>query len=569
MLHKKIASRIFLLFLLLIPIHVRGDSKIEFKDIVGHWAEDTIEWAADSQLVNGFPDQTFRPDTLISESEFVAVLLRSFRMMVISDMDQWPDAYYAIAKEMNFPLSGMEQEEKRGMPISRASVAEIIAGADGKHYVGADAIRYILQKGYAQGKLAPEYSGVTVYSYRGEDELTRAEAIQFIKRLKEKGMMEIAIRPADESDPGELVRLAGEKLEGVQTVGSGPVLYSAFELDRGTVYFINSEVSPQDPSYRIRLKRKFNPHLNEHIYAIANSLYGPDKEKMGIWYSRKGSPKISIHFGTFDTSLQNQASPYFNKPFEYEVYEEHLDSKNEIASLRIHRLWGNHKPAELDDYYIQKLRSSLISFLGEKDGNTVSDALVEEMKVLIVDQAKVKDWALRIGSPELDYNRSQTMSLSHLDVSVFTTISGIQVAFYSKADRGSEADHYAVTPDGSYVVENKQAVPYKNIVVHVSRLVIPKGMVIVRASDEIVVRKEEVSTIYGTAELVERSFTYTDDPERIPQTSYNIVVTRTDPSEPSTTIQYILSSTVTGNEESAKQELLEISKGWVIPVEPK
>lgn len=549
---------------------VHGESNSEFTDAVGHWAEQTIRWGAENELIDGFPDHTFRPDAWITESEFTAVLLRSFQMKADSDTGRWSDAYYEIGIQKNIPLLGIEREEKRDMPINRTSVAQIIAGVDGKHYVGADAIRYILQKGYAQGKVAPEHSGITVYSYRGEDFLTRAEALQFIKKIREQGLKEIAKRPEQVSDPAPLMPLPGEKLKGVRILKSGPILFSGYEVERGTVYFTNSDVSPDNPAYRISLRKKFNPLLNEHIYAIANSLYDPEKEKLTMWYSRKGSPTVSIHFGTFDTSLQSQNSPYFNKPFEYELYEEHLSSKSEAISLRIHRLWGNENNApEMDDYYVQKLRSSLISFLGENDGISVGDALVEEMKELIQEQAKVNEWNLRIGSPELNYRRSQTMSLPQMDVSIFTSITGIQVAFTSKTDRDAEADHYAVTPDGTYIIENKQAVVYNNVLAYVRKQIVPKGMVVVRASDDFDVSEDEISTPYGTAKLIESSFTYADDPDRIPQTAYEVVVDRADPDRPTTTIRYILSGTVIGDKESAKQDMLELSRGWVIPVEPK
>ncbi|NHN32823.1 hypothetical protein [Paenibacillus agricola] len=46
-----------------------------------------------------------------------------------------------------------------------------------------EAGQYILDKGYSHGK-----TSATVAGYKGRDLLTRAEAIQFVRNVKEKGM---------------------------------------------------------------------------------------------------------------------------------------------------------------------------------------------------------------------------------------------------------------------------------------------------------------------------------------------------------------------------------------------
>lgn len=546
-----------------------GEAKAEFMDTTGHWAETAIRWGAEQALVDGYSDMTFQPDRSMTEAEFVTLLLRSFRVQLNADTGVvWSDPYYITAQDYNMPVRGATQIEDRDKPISRTKVAELVSGADGKNYTGPEAIRYLLQKGYAQGKINADYSGITVYGYRGEENLTRAEALTFVKGLQEKGWTTVKVRPSTPSDPSELNSLPGEKLKGYQTSNgqSGPVLYFTYEVNNGNVVFTNNKVSPEEPSYRVRLKEKYNPLINDHVYAIANSLYDPEREKLTLLYSRKGNAAVSILFGTYDKSLQSTGSPYFNRPFEYEVFEELDHSQRKGMQLNIYRFWGNQRiTTQFDDYYINKLRSSLISVLGENEGILLCNTLTDEMKILVRDQAQVQDWELRMGDPELEYSRSSHLSLSSTEVYIHSSISGIQVSFYTKADPKTKPTQYVITPDGQYLLEDGKLVTYNNVTLQAYMSIERKGGVIVRQPDDIVVWEETISTPNGSASIVERQFTYADDPDRKKHTAYVVSLLRPVPGEPDTRIQYTLRGTVIGQKDSAKQDMLDLVQGWVIP----
>lgn len=48
-----------------------------FSDLNGHWAEDLIEAFANKGYIAGYPDDTFRPDNLVSRAEAAVFLLRA------------------------------------------------------------------------------------------------------------------------------------------------------------------------------------------------------------------------------------------------------------------------------------------------------------------------------------------------------------------------------------------------------------------------------------------------------------------------------------------------------------
>ncbi|MDF2659082.1 MAG: hypothetical protein K0Q94_1873, partial [Paenibacillus sp.] len=49
-----------------------------FSDVTTHWGRASIEWAVKQGVVDGFADGTFQPDKLVSEAEFVTMLLRAY-----------------------------------------------------------------------------------------------------------------------------------------------------------------------------------------------------------------------------------------------------------------------------------------------------------------------------------------------------------------------------------------------------------------------------------------------------------------------------------------------------------
>lgn len=166
-----------------------------FKDVPSsHWAYNTIIWGQQNHVVEGFQDQTFRPSQGVSESQFLAMLLRSFKTDIPAARagESWSTPYYTLAKSLNYPVS-----DNANALITRTSVAELIASTQGKNYSGVNAIKFMLGKGVAQGKTENSVDG-----YKGNDSLTRAEAVQFIKNVLDKlDTTELLPRP---STPSEL-----------------------------------------------------------------------------------------------------------------------------------------------------------------------------------------------------------------------------------------------------------------------------------------------------------------------------------------------------------------------------
>ncbi|GIP35105.1 S-layer homology domain-containing protein [Paenibacillus sp. J2TS4] len=183
--------------------HVRVRNPLaSFNDVGGHWAQEAIQWAAERRIVQGYEDNEFKPEQFVSEAEFLAFFYRPrVDPAMIEPMPDypwhWADKLYYFAELYNVPVLTAKDEE-RSSPITRTQVAEIIAAAEGYHLTGDAAIQYMLGKGYSQGK-----DSNTIAGYRGDDFLTRAEALEFSYRLMDY-ITDVKKRPEQPTPVSEL-----------------------------------------------------------------------------------------------------------------------------------------------------------------------------------------------------------------------------------------------------------------------------------------------------------------------------------------------------------------------------
>jgi hypothetical protein len=190
-------SALGLIVLLLVGLLTGIAFAAGFGDVANHWAKSTIEWGVKNNMVEGYPDGTFKPNNNVTEAEFLALLIRAYEGKKENGKNHWADPYYDFAIKMNYPTNGADDLAKRNWIITRTQVAEIIAGTQGVNYTGRDAIHYLLLHGLAQGR---DPNNITIANFGGEESLTRAEAVQFIRNLYEAaGVTELKSRPVTPS----------------------------------------------------------------------------------------------------------------------------------------------------------------------------------------------------------------------------------------------------------------------------------------------------------------------------------------------------------------------------------
>jgi hypothetical protein len=86
---------------------------VEFTDVSGHWAEKYIKYATAAKWINGYEDNTFRPDRYITRAEVMKIinhmlgravneegLIPEAKRWVDNDPDKW--YYYEVIEATNF-----------------------------------------------------------------------------------------------------------------------------------------------------------------------------------------------------------------------------------------------------------------------------------------------------------------------------------------------------------------------------------------------------------------------------------------------------------------------------------
>lgn len=148
-----------------------------------HWARHSIRWALDKNIVS-YGDGTFRPDEMVTEPEFLAMLLRAYPDFAVpadaGSNAPWYAPYYKVAAQNNWPLLH-EADRKR---FTRGQMALLLAATQGFSFEKAtDAVQYVLDQSLAGGKTARNVEGFAM-----DSGLTRAEAITLIHNMKERGL---------------------------------------------------------------------------------------------------------------------------------------------------------------------------------------------------------------------------------------------------------------------------------------------------------------------------------------------------------------------------------------------
>jgi hypothetical protein len=159
---------------------------IPFSDVSSdYWGAATIQWAYDNKIVSGYPDGSFKPEQKVSQSEFLAMLIRSYQP---SDLLKDPNADWNFSYDRYAIMNGWL---KNGWSIgdppldtsveSRGKVAKLLTNASGRNYNMNDSIQFLLDSGLSQGQTEKSIKG-----YNKDATLTRAEAVTFIKNVKSR-----------------------------------------------------------------------------------------------------------------------------------------------------------------------------------------------------------------------------------------------------------------------------------------------------------------------------------------------------------------------------------------------
>ena len=170
-----------------------------FTDVDGHWAESSIERWTEEEVVNGYEDNTFKPENNVTRAEFVAMIVRMLQPTETADLaaynDVDADAWYydamskAVAMELVEgysnntlkPTANITRQEamvilNRVLELAASKEASVEKFSDAKDIAdwAEDAILAFVENGYVNG-----YEDGTV---QPKALITRAEAAKLLNK---------------------------------------------------------------------------------------------------------------------------------------------------------------------------------------------------------------------------------------------------------------------------------------------------------------------------------------------------------------------------------------------------
>lgn len=127
---------------------------VSFTDIEGHWAKANIESLAEKDVINGYPDGTFKPEGAIKKGEFIKLMMASALPEVdwndtTKFIEHWSAPYIAVAEAKNILEYGEYNDTNADDEITRAEVVEILGKCD------------IFLKGNIQKRMGLEFTDIS------------------------------------------------------------------------------------------------------------------------------------------------------------------------------------------------------------------------------------------------------------------------------------------------------------------------------------------------------------------------------------------------------------------------
>lgn len=176
------------------------DYRIEFNDTEGHWAEETINSFTNQGYINGYEDNTFRPNASMTRAEFVKVVNRVFGFnekgtVTFNDVksSDWFYDEIAIAQKAGYINGKSETTFAPQDKITRQEVAVILTNIKNNKDTNYDKINQFTD-GYKTSEWAKSsVEGAIEAGYLSGDDkgllnptsnITRAEVVTMLSRVE-------------------------------------------------------------------------------------------------------------------------------------------------------------------------------------------------------------------------------------------------------------------------------------------------------------------------------------------------------------------------------------------------
>jgi hypothetical protein len=291
------------------------------------WGYSAITWGVQQKITSGYVDGTFRPNKTVTEEEFVTLLVRAFGgASTTGEEKRWSDPYYRLAQEKNLPVY-----DNRTGTITRQTVANIIVGTQGVNFTSDDAVQYMLLKGLTKGKTA-----ATIEGYKGQDTLTRAEAIAFIKTVIDKVENKILLTRPQEPSPKSLLVTSDQKESGKENNADSQV-NKKITTDMFIEKFNQAakEFSLTSNQYLVKEKFTLNSSYTDKTvydyYPESDPTNPMERSAFGIYFDRKTGDFVGVKATVTGTMTNNYITSIISAVYQDSTKGKEIFTSNKMA----------------------------------------------------------------------------------------------------------------------------------------------------------------------------------------------------------------------------------------------
>lgn len=306
-----------------------------FIDTENHWAKAYVDWAVDEEIVNGYADGSFKPDSQIKVNEFLKILTEASKCKKEITAKRWPDSYIETAKVYGWIEDGEFNDYDKN--ITRDEAVKIIS-----RYIDVSNVKKsnkklkdLNSKNKSNVLKLLELgviNGYTDDTFKGEKTITRAETLKIVKNAVDAHQS--IINQKKYNITNKITNIGKER---------GESLYrNRYEIKGDNIYFYDDGRYATLDRYKLESKtvdtakiiRLIKNIISEDTYTSVN--YVPDEKTISQLiiaqadresYLYNGSERFSITFYTDE--------PYNLK----KVTLEDSFSDKCFMRIRVARLW--------------------------------------------------------------------------------------------------------------------------------------------------------------------------------------------------------------------------------------
>ncbi|WP_373598644.1 S-layer homology domain-containing protein [Paraclostridium bifermentans] len=332
---KHLISTLSLGLILSTTLSAYADTKVN--DINGHWAQKEINQFIQNSYANGYGDSTFRPDNIITRAEFVKLVNKYFGfnnkgISNFKDINQnnWYYDDVCIGVQAGY-INGYEDNTFRpNNPITREEASKIIVSIKNQQddvYDKLDTFpdKHLVSnwaKPYVEGAIESGYlKGDTLKNLHPTNSITRAESVSLLSRVDQNVNPVVNVKPEVIGDNNPVINVQPEIVDNINPVNPDnnedpvvdnyPVIPNEDEYpidDNYPVYpnedeYPNNDVYPNNPNYNGN-PVIFMPTVEFHLTRSYNwDNYNMDEMLHAEAIDKHGNPLKVEYVGYVDLNM--------------------------------------------------------------------------------------------------------------------------------------------------------------------------------------------------------------------------------------------------------------------------